>query len=199
MLGRATRLGGRMTSDSPRTQAALDRRALLRTCFCALALRRGSASGSPAPEVRYRKLHSPVILPLKAVTESWRPVPFTARCPVPDGAEAPAPYLLLKGILLRLPRAGSSTGATHLKAFCLNCPHELCYVNFVEDTNLVRLEPAEKKDHPLLVCPCHFSVFDPLADAARISGPAHRGLYRFRLQLRRAQVEIQEVEEEALG
>jgi hypothetical protein len=42
-------------------------------------------------------------------------------------------------------------------------------------------------------------VFDPLADGDRISGPADRGLYRFRLQIRRRAVTIVEVEEEALG
>ena len=41
--------------------------------------------------------------------------------------------------------------------------------------------------------------FDPLADGARVSGPANRGLYRFRLKVRRSGVEIIEVEEEALG
>ena len=136
-------------------------------------------------------------MPLKEVAESWRPFPFKALCSAPASPGEAATDTLLKGILLRLPP--KTRDHSELKAFCLHCPHELCFVNFTEDTETVRLPPAIEIDHPLLVCPCHFSVFNPLADGNRITGPADRGLYRFRLEVRRTEVEIVEVEEGVLG
>lgn len=130
------------------------------------------------PAATYRVLEEPVVLPLKMVSRAWHPVPFTARAKKGGPAGAPARDVLLKGILLREP-AG-------LRAYCLICPHELCYLNFV---------PGGKT----LVCPCHDSVFNLLEDGARISGPAPRGAYRFRLRVRGNRVEIREVEEEALA
>jgi len=53
-------------------------------------------------------------------------------------------------------------------------------------------------DHPLLVCPCHFSVFDPLQDGDVLNGPAHRGLYRFRLATSGTKIQITQVEEQVL-
>ena len=130
--------------------------------------------------VRYRRLRSPTAVPLAQVADTWRAASFQARC---SGTA-------LRGMLVRTP-AG-------LKAFCLHCPHEICPVNYAEDPRSVRVESGPPPDHPVFVCPCHFSVFDPLTDGERLSGPAHRGLYRFRLVVRRDRVEIREVEEEAL-
>lgn len=115
-------------------------------------------------------------MPLQAVSKMWRPAPFSARASKLNGAAA-----TLQGILLRTP-AG-------LRAFCLHCPHELCFLNLTED---------ERSGHPLLVCPCHFSTFDPVANGARLSGPAERGAYLFRLEVSGNRVHIREVEEQAL-
>ena len=155
-----------------RGMTGTDRRTLLGRCLALLAL--------PPEKTSYRRLVTPVVVPLSEVAKPWRPVAFTAV----------APQRRLQGILLRMPKV--------LKAFCLMCPHEICQVSFTEDTQSVRVEDGPRPDHPLLVCPCHFSVFDPLAEGARIAGPAHRGLYRFGLRIRRQTVEIREVEEGAL-
>jgi hypothetical protein len=48
------------------------------------------------------------------------------------------------------------------------------------------------------VCPCHFSVFNPVSDGALISGPAYRGLYRFKVQVEQDIVKITQVEEGVL-
>ena len=186
-----------MLNCSIKTQAPIHRRAMLWRCLSLLGLCCPTVSGSPAPDARYRRLESPVVLPLEEVAESWRPFPFSALASAPEPTGGPSSDILLKGIVLRLPRPTGSS--TELKAFCLHCPHELCFVNFTEHPELVRAAPGVKVDHPLLVCPCHFSVFDPLADGDRISGPADRGLYRFRLQIRQSALAIVEVEEEALG
>ena len=149
------------------------RRALLLRCLAALA---PTLEAGP----RLRRLRTVVTVPLDRVADPWRPAEFKAWC---SGR-------LLRGTLLRAP--------SDLKAFCRHCPHEICPVNFAEDPRSVRMESGSAPDHPLFMCPCHFSVFDPAADGAVISGPAHRGLYRFGLTARRDRVEIREVEEEAL-
>ena len=37
----------------------------------------------------------------------------------------------------------------------------------------------QRTAYPLLLCPCHLSVYDPLADGAPLAGPAPRGAFRF--------------------
>ncbi|MFQ5743397.1 MAG: ubiquinol-cytochrome c reductase iron-sulfur subunit [Acidobacteriota bacterium] len=173
------------------------RRALLWRCLALLGLWPRPAWGRrQTPSSRYRTLREPVVLPLERVDVPWRPVWFDAWVPALVGDVSGASDLLLKGVLVRLSQASATTS---LKAFCLTCPHEICQVGYVKDTETVRLEPEAKPDHPLLVCPCHFSIFNPVADGARISGPAGRGLYRFRLRLEENLVEIVDVEEDVLS
>ncbi len=51
---------------------------------------------------------------------------------------------------------------------------------------------------PVYLCPCHNSTFT-MAEGARLSGPAPRGLYRFRVTaVTDTHVEIGEVEEDVL-
>ena len=185
---------GAVTRRLPRSASRIPRRTTLWRCLGLLGLCRRSAWAATAAQATgYRDLKSPVTVPLREVAEPWRPVPFDARASSlgPAGRD-----LLLRGVLLR---TGEATGpASGLKALCLTCPHEICYVNFVEDTKAVRVEEAVKPDHPLFVCPCHFSVFDPVADGARLAGPSGRGLFRFRLQVDRDTVQIGQVEEDLL-
>ena len=156
------------------------------------------ASLMAAPEdSRYRELKEGVTVPLDRVTKLWEPFAFRALTSklLPDGRVGSA--LLLPGVLLRV--NAESDDDSGLRAFCLSCPHELCDVSLTEDAGLVRVpEAARKPAHPLFVCPCHFSVFDPAANGARLTGPAQRALYRFRLRVSAAEVEIDAVEEDAL-
>ena len=172
--------------DSFTGNGAVNRRTMLSRCFVAAALPRWLRT-----EIRYRRLETPAVVPLEAVSEAWRPAAFRARCSKTAGHARRE--VLLRGMVLRLP------GAAGLKAFALNCPHELCELNLAQDTGSAPWPPEARRSHPVLVCPCHFSVFDPLADGAAISGPAARGAYRFRWKVRGSRVEIREVEEEALG
>lgn len=176
---------------------------MLSRCLLALGLQQlaGAASDQQAAsrETRYRRLRNPVYVPLQSVRQVWQPAPFRARCAKTEAGGGSGTEVLLRGILLRLPSprpAGSDGG---LKAFSLKCPHEICDLNFADDPGSVRWAPGARRNHPVLVCPCHFSVFDPLADGAAISGPAERGAYRFRVKVRGNRVEIREVEEAALG
>ena len=170
---------------------------LSRRAASASTVRAFSASTADAPE--YRKLAEPVVLPLEDVARPWHPAPFDAL--VPAGDTGAGPNVSLKGVLLRVPTSEEATRsrqATRLEAFCLTCPHEICQVEFLEDTTTVRVDAAARPDHPLLVCPCHFSVFNPTADGARITGPASRGLFRFRFEIGPERVTITEVEDEVL-
>ena len=189
----------------------LGRRALLRQCLGALAFGRHMAWGRATLGEGYRDLRSPIVLPLKEIADPWRALRFDARVPRrdPTGGD-----VLLEGILLRTPDPPNSPdhanaadppnspdpadGPGVVKAFCLLCPHEICNVEYVTNAAQVRLESGATPEHPLLVCPCHFSVFDPLSDGARISGPAYRGLYRFTVAIKHDTVEIAQVEEEVL-
>ena len=158
----------------------------------------GSLSlGTGAGKTRFRRLKESLSVPKDSLDQDWKPVPFTARAekihPGPDGVSE----ILLRGVVLRLPT--STPKDCGLRAFCLHCPHELCYVNLVKETETVRVPDVPKPDNPLLVCPCHFSVFDPAADGALLTGPAGRGLYLFRFEVSENTIDIQEVEEAALG
>ena len=171
----------------------LHRRALLRQWLSMLAVGTRLAQRAAAPKEGYLDLESPVVLQLEAITEPWSAVHFDAWLRRPDSTDRD---VLLKGVLLR---TATTDGPGELKAFCRLCPHEICNVEYVTDTAQVRLESGATPRHPLLVCPCHFSTFDPLADGAHISGPAFRGLYRFTTRVRRDTVEITQVEENVLA
>ncbi len=191
------------------------RRAFLSWCLGALAMGRRlpplprrqagrdvSSMSANRPRA-YRDLEAPVLFPLAAIAAPWQPVPFEARVRRRD---PDAGVVLLDGILLRTasqeaagggdPGASSNPAAVH--AFCRLCPHEICHVELQSDTSRLELDAGVAPGYPLFVCPCHFSVFDPLSEGATLGGPAFRGLYRFKLQVRQETVEITQVEEEVL-
>lgn len=189
------------------------RRAFLSWCLGVLATGRGAPTMGRRPPSRgrrlnaatgaqtYRDLETPVFLPSAAIADPWSSLPFEARVPRDDPAVG---AVVLAGILLRTGPKGASGDrsgsdeAGRLQAFCLLCPHEICHVVYRTDTSRVQLEAGVTPKHPLLVCPCHFSVFSPLSDGARLSGPAYRGLYRFQVQVENDAVKITQVEEGVL-
>lgn len=177
------------------------RRAFLSWCLGVLALRRRLSSATVTRKRKYRDLTTPVVLPLGAIAEPWSALPFEARLSRNGLAVGDA---LLAGILLHTGAKGApsdhsgSDAAGRVQAFCLLCPHEICHVEYQADTSQVRLESGVTLGHPLFVCPCHFSVFNPLSGGALISGPAYRGLYRFKVQVGQDTVKITQVEEGVL-
>ena len=136
-----------------------------------------------------------VSIPLASVEEPWKPVTFRVRCALPIDAQQGSPWLVLKGLAFRLPEADGTSASRGLKAFCMTCPHELCDVRFVAKTRYVKMDRGRPPKHPLLVCSCHLSVYDPLADGAVISGPAQRGAFRFAFDIVGDRMEITAVEE----
>lgn len=140
----------------------------------------------------YTRLKRMITIPADQVNAPWSTVTFTAVLDDPGKDQAEK---ILKGILLRTDqRAGKN-----LHAFCIYCPHEVCMVELKHDTSRVKFDRPPNADHPMFVCPCHFSVFDPLQQGGSISGPAYRGLYRFHVKERRDSVQVLGVEEEVLA
>lgn len=181
-----------MTPEPPATSRVV-RRTWLQACLTALGAQ-GLLATVPPPGAAYLRLKEPVSIAVGDL-QLWRPHPFSAWVVKPAAHGKPSAERLLKGILVQ---ASEKPGPESLRALCLHCPHELCYVQLVEDLNHVRLKQSTRPDHPLLVCPCHFSVFDPQMEGALLEGPAERGLFRFRFQMRDDVVEIQEVEAAAV-
>jgi Rieske Fe-S protein len=150
------------------------------------------ALGSSGPS--YRRLKEPVVVPRHRVNEPWQAVTFDAFCCAADaGVQA---QILLRGLLLRLPAV--ATIPKRFQAFCLLCPHEMCHVDLQHQTDRLPLPPPRKHEHPLFICPCHFSAFDPLAEGALVAGPAGRGLFRFQLAVSEDRVSVVAVEDGAL-
>jgi Rieske Fe-S protein len=71
-------------------------------------------------------------------------------------------------------------------------------VEYVRETKSVPMDAGPVPKHPLLVCSCHFSVFDPLQHGRAISGPAHRGMYTFELERSGDVIGIERVDAEIL-
>lgn len=177
----------------------VDRRGMLRRCLALLGLAKSATGKAAGPAGRYLPLQDRVVVDQQRLAEPWQPLPFKAWCVKPPGGEDSGREVLLKGMLLRVRTPGAAPPEESFRAYCLNCPHELCDVSFITDTGSVRIGGGKKPAHPLFVCPCHFSVFDPAAEGARIFGPSHRGLFAFQIEVRAGRVEIQAVERDALG
>lgn len=172
------------------------RRTFLQAALMLLALGRRAWAQVAASPVRYAKLRQPVRIALDAVAIPWQLVAFKAEAVAPAAGGTPARRAILSGVVFRRP---ASAERPALSAVCLTCTHEQCQVDFVEvPGTLPRMDRSI--DHPVFFCACHSSVFDAVDDGAWISGPAPRGLYRFRFNVigDRA-IEIAEVEEEALS
>ncbi|MBB6098190.1 Rieske Fe-S protein [Deinobacterium chartae] len=90
-------------------------------------------------------------------------------------------------VLLRLPEATATSLAVrgaHFAAFSRVCTHLGCSVLPVRDLEAVALTYNYRSDHPVLGCPCHFSVFDPLRQGESVFGKALYPLPRVRLEVR---------------
>ncbi len=187
----------------------LKRRTLLGRGLAAIGLARGfgcrrdasppQAASAPTTQAAVRRwltVEKKVSIPLASVNAPWQPVRFRVICPLPEDAPGGMTRIALKGLLLRLPPDGPGAAEERLRAYCITCPHELCDINFVPNTRYVKMDRGRPPSHPLFVCPCHFSVYDPLADGAVISGPAPRGVFRFAIDVVEDRIEVSAVEKE---
>ncbi|MCZ6616949.1 MAG: Rieske 2Fe-2S domain-containing protein [Gammaproteobacteria bacterium] len=143
-------------------------------------------SATEAEQTGFLDLNDTVAFPMDTLNDRWDLVKFDAELSTGKGDKR------LQGVLLKT--GVDVAGCGDLRALCTICPHEVCAVEFVEDSNGFRNVSDVVTGQPLFVCPCHFSVFDPMADGAVIGGPAHRGLYAFAFELSDNEIRITGIE-----
>jgi Rieske Fe-S protein len=165
-----------------------------------MVLALGRRAWAQVASFRYSPLARPVLVPLADMAAQWRARRFVAEGVTLESAARPNQPIRVAGMVVRI--AAGDDKPERFQAMCLRCPHEGCDVDYVSDPG--RLPPeiqaalGRVPDHPMYVCPCHNSAFRP-DDGERVSGPAPRGLYRFRVtSVTDAAIEIGEVEEDVL-
>ena len=94
----------------------------------------------------------------------------------PEGADpeqlgAPVVVVRLKPEALDLPAGRESWAPGGILAYSKICTHAGCAINLYRTPLFPPVEPK-----PALVCPCHYSTFDPARGAEVIYGPAGRPL-----------------------
>jgi len=101
----------------------------------------------------------------------------------PEGADkedigAPVVVLRLDPAKLQLPAGRSGWAPAGILAYSKICTHAGCAVALYRKPTFPVLEP-----HAALVCPCHYSTFDPYTGATVIYGPAGRPLPQLPLMI----------------
>jgi ubiquinol-cytochrome c reductase iron-sulfur subunit len=133
--------------------------------------------------------HSPWRRGIRLVDEQGRPVRaddieqesfYTA---FPEGADpeniaSPLVVLRLDPSKLRLPRGRGSWAPEGIVAYSKICTHAGCAIALYRKPTFPVLEP-----HDALVCPCHYSTFDPFTGGTVIYGPAGRPLPQLPLEI----------------
>jgi ubiquinol-cytochrome c reductase iron-sulfur subunit len=101
----------------------------------------------------------------------------------PEGADpeqlgAPLVVVRLPLSQLDLPQGRGGWAPRGILAYSKICTHAGCAVSLYRKPTFPPTEPA-----PALVCPCHYSTFDPARGGAVISGPAGRPLPQLPLEV----------------
>jgi Rieske Fe-S protein len=141
-----------------RPAPAIGRKHFLKLAFASLASAALGLLGR-----RARAQSAPVRVP--APQRPWTRAEFTY--PGPDGD--------LLGMAIRLPESAGSG----LFAVCLVCPHEGCIFGYESDYEDVSNTIGVPVNHPVFLCQCHYSTFDPLKGGEVIFGPSPRPPWRF--------------------
>ena len=79
---------------------------------------------------------------------------------------------------LELPAGRAGWAPEGILAFSKVCTHAGCAIDLYRNPKFPPLEP-----HPALVCPCHYSTFDPFTGGTVIYGPAGRPLPQLPLMI----------------
>jgi arsenite oxidase small subunit len=128
---------------------------------------------APAEEPRFEAGTSERVAGFSDLPEVWASVEFA--------------YAGTPAVLLRLPDpvpGGLSHAGAHFAAFSRVCTHQGCAVSLNRNLEAVAVAFNHRSSTPVLTCPCHLSVFDPLRAAQAVSGPAVLPLPRVRLERR---------------
>ncbi|MCZ6641838.1 MAG: Rieske 2Fe-2S domain-containing protein [Gammaproteobacteria bacterium] len=152
------------------------RQAIVASCLAFFGFQHRSVrAATPSGNPDFLKLNSVLAFPRNALNKRWDVVNFDAMLSTPKGDKR------LQGVLLKT--SNDVASASDLRAFCTICPHEICHVQFVAETDRYRAISDAVVGQPLFVCPCHFSLFDPATGGEVIDGPALRGLYTFAFEV----------------
>ena len=131
------------------------------------------------PWRRGRRLVDDAGVPLRAdevETETF----YTA---YPEGADrdligSPVVVVRMNPDALRLPRARRDWAPLGILAYSKVCTHAGCAISLYRKPTFPPTEPR-----PALVCPCHYSTFDPARAGEVIFGPAGRALPQLPLEI----------------
>jgi Rieske Fe-S protein len=145
-------------TDPPVGAPAIGRKHFLKLAFATLAAAAVGLFGR-----RARAQSAPLRVP--APQRPWARAEFTYRGPDGD----------LPGMAIRLPESAGGG----LFAVCLVCPHESCIFGYESDYEDAANTIGLPLDHPVFLCQCHFSTFDPLKGGEVIFGPSPRPPWRF--------------------
>ena len=143
-----------------------------------------AAAGTPA-----------VQLPLTQLEQPWSFVEFefTKRIKSHRGL-VPSTF---PGYVMRIPDAiGAQLGLkNNLYAISRICPHEGCPMKLYKDRSEAPFPlEVEEFSNPMLLCPCHRSLFDPAQGGKVISGPAPRPPWTFDFVVQKGRVIIKDLE-----
>lgn len=120
--------------------------------------------------------HDALTLSLDRLQSPWDNVTFNF------GAGA------VPGLAVRLP-GGSITVVNRI------CPHQKCFIDFIKDPAQVLRETTFEPPGPVLVCPCHASIFE-LSDGGKVLfGPAPRPPERFKFRIEGEKIVVTGLEE----
>jgi ubiquinol-cytochrome c reductase iron-sulfur subunit len=94
----------------------------------------------------------------------------------PEGADkeelsSPVVVVRLDPSVIRLPRGRESWAPLGILAYSKICTHAGCAVALYRKPTFATVDPI-----PALVCPCHYSTFNPATGASVVFGPAGRPL-----------------------
>jgi Rieske Fe-S protein len=160
-------------NDPPQAAPAIGRKHFLKLAVAALASVALGLLGR-----RARAQSAPVRVP--APQRPWSRAEFTY--PGPDGE--------LLGMAIRLPESAGGG----LFAACLVCPHEGCIFGYESDYEDVSNTIGVPVDHPVFLCQCHLSTFDPLKGGEVIFGPSPRPPWRFTVREESGEMVVTSVE-----
>jgi ubiquinol-cytochrome c reductase iron-sulfur subunit len=96
----------------------------------------------------------------------------------PENIGSPLVLLRLDPSKLRLPAGRNGWAPEGIVAYSKICTHAGCAIALYRKPTFPVLEP-----HDALVCPCHYSTFDPFTGGTVIYGPAGRPLPQLPLEI----------------
>lgn len=134
-------------------------------------------------------------IPLSQLTEPWSfaEFEFTKQIKTHRGPKLST----FPGYLIRLPQQSAKPADAKQGLYAVSriCPHEGCPIKLYKQRSEVPypLQMGEF-DHPMLVCTCHQSVFDPAEGGKVLGGPAPRPPWVFDFSVEKGRIVIKDVE-----